>query len=379
MRKGSLRHGSVACVLTGLLQACQAPMPAPDVTSGPTQPSSPSAPADGQEDGQSAALPPLTAEAPEAPEDDQSAALPLVSPDERWPGSRSQPVLRASPTGTLPFVDLNEASGLTASGRAANRLWAINDSGNPSMLYAMTRDGHAVDQWSVDVPNRDWEALASLRLNGEPYLLIADIGDNLKRYEHYDLHLIREPELDGRKPTTLTPDWTIRFHYEDGPHNAEALSVVDGEILIITKEPISPTGPVPGGIYTLPLPSVQSLSSLSSTDTHTLHVAKRAGTMTPAAVNFEARLAARLASVDLNHITALEVDQRNNRLWVLTYRNVVLFDRAPDTTWAQALTLEGQRVHAHSLAQAESLAITADSLVWFTSEGTHSALWALPP
>jgi len=211
--------------------------------------------------------------------------------------------------------------------------------------------------------------------------MISEIGDNLRQHDHYTLHLIREPEIDGSKPGTLTPDWTIRFRYEDGAHNAEALAIVGNQILIITKEPLGSAGHVPGGIYGLALPTPAKLSAEhgSNLNETPMLVANRLGTMAAQSISLEARLAARLASVDLNHNTALDIDQINNRLWVLTYRHVIRFDRAPEQSWAQALAGKGIRMHAHALAQAESMTVTDDALLWFSSEGANAPLWVLPP
>jgi len=195
------------------------------------------------------------------------------------------------------------------------------------------------------------------------------------------LHLIREPQIDGRAAGTLSADWTIRFRYEDGAHNAEALAIVGNQILIITKEPLGSAGAVPGGIYGLDLPSLAQLSAYHGNNSKKtpMLVASRLGTMAAQSISFEARLAARFASVDLNHATALDIDQINSRLWVLTYRHVIRFDRTPQQSWAQALAGPGIRIHAHTLAQAESMTVTDDALLWFSSEGGNAPLWVLPP
>jgi hypothetical protein len=66
--------------------------------------------------------------------------------------------------GRLKSAALGEDSGLAASRRQANLLWALNDSGNPPVLFALSARGAARGAVRVaGVENIDWEDLAAFR------------------------------------------------------------------------------------------------------------------------------------------------------------------------------------------------------------------------
>ena len=160
---------------------------------------------------------------------------------------------RVKPGATLQSPAVTEASGLAASPTAADALWLINDSGSPAVLHLAGTDGS--DRGSValrDIRNTDWEDLASFTLGGKSYLLVADTGDNTSTRPECLLHIVAEPAppAAGKKlDDTVSPAWTIRFRYEDGPRDCESVAVDEkaGKILLISKRTTPPV------IYELPL------------------------------------------------------------------------------------------------------------------------------
>ena len=89
----------------------------------------------------------------------------------------SKPVLWM---GKLESEDLPETSGLAAFSTEPNLLFAVNDSGNPPGIYALTLNGKEAGHWPIDYPDtHDFEDLAAFVLDGKSYLLVADTGDNL--------------------------------------------------------------------------------------------------------------------------------------------------------------------------------------------------------
>ena len=52
--------------------------------------------------------------------------------------------------GKLESEDLPETSGLAASRTEPNLLFAVNDSGNPPGIYALTYDGKEAGHWPID-------------------------------------------------------------------------------------------------------------------------------------------------------------------------------------------------------------------------------------
>jgi len=53
-----------------------------------------------------------------------------------------------------------EASGIVKSRRYPGIYWVHNDSGNPSLIFAIRGDGRIVRQFRLEVPNIDWEDIA---------------------------------------------------------------------------------------------------------------------------------------------------------------------------------------------------------------------------
>jgi hypothetical protein len=272
----------------------------------------------------------------------------------------------------LQNSSLTEVSGLAASLRQNNVLWMINDSGNAAMLYAISPEGQTRGTWPVAADNQDWEDLAAVRWNDEAYLLIGDIGDNLRIRHEYAVYIVPEPIVDTvttSQPASPLQPTALRFRYEDGAHNAEAMAAIADAIYILTKEPVGVSGTVPSGLYRLTL-------TLDGGDS--LQVAKRIGTLKTRKPGIEARLAAALAGVDLSHATALDFNRDATAAFVLTYRHVLRFDRSADESWADAFSHKAVRMHTHSLAQAEALSVAMDGTVWFTSENAGAPLWVLP-
>jgi hypothetical protein len=102
--------------------------------------------------------------------------------------------------------------------------WTHNDSGDSARLFQL--DKHGAVKRELAVPGAtavDWEDIA---IRGRT-LYIGDIGDNFANRPEIDVYRFR-PGSTASKRT---------LHYEDRPHDAEALLVdpEDGTIVIVTK------------------------------------------------------------------------------------------------------------------------------------------------
>ncbi len=272
-------------------------------------------------------------------------------------------------TGTVESQTLDEISGLAVSRKTPGVLFALNDSGNPAQLHALSETGATLGQWTVKARNRDWEDMGNLSMNGKEYLVIGDTGDNQQTHADSTLYLLEEPSLDTPSSTILVPFKTLRFRYEDGPRNVEAFAFNANTLYLISKEPIGADGPRPSHLYELQIP--EHIDS-------TVLVARHTGNLPLAPTNLESRLAAAVAGVDLNHPTALDFDTASNTAYVLTYRHVIRVVKGEQQSWAQAFSQSSERIHAHDLKQAEALTVMPGKSVWFTSEYLAAPLWALP-
>jgi len=271
--------------------------------------------------------------------------------------------------GSINHPELSEVSGLAASTRHANTLWAINDSGNQPKLFALKHTGESIASFSVAKENHDWEDLASAWINGESYLLIADIGDNKQIKDKHDIYLIPEPLLDNRPVEPLVPAYTLQFRYPDGAHDAESMAFADGWIYILTKEPQVNEKRQASQAYRIPL---------DLTNQSELLVAEKVADLAIPAYSVESSFIASLSGLDISQPTAFDIDAQNRYAYVLTYRSVYRYQRDADESWAQVMAEPRNRIYTHSLSQAEALAVGTNGVVWFTSEKRPAPIWALP-
>ena len=276
---------------------------------------------------------------------------------------------QAGQTGQVANLTLSEISGLAVSRTMPGVLFAMNDGGNSPELYAMSQTGADLGHWRINARNRDWEDMANAHIDGKDYLVLGDTGDNWQKRPEGTLYLIEEPSLDTPASTVLEPQRTVRYRYEDGSRNVEAFAVSEGTVYFITKEPIGPSGAQASRLYILPLPKQQKDEVL---------VARFVGKLPLPQAGLEARLAAAVVGVDLNHPTALDFDPTSDTAYLLTYRHVIRIKRRDDQSWDDALTASSQRIHAHTLRQAEALAVLPGQSIWFTSEHAAAPIWALP-
>ena len=129
--------------------------------------------------------------------------------------------------------DVPEASGLALSRRHAGVIWTHNDSGNDTVLFAVDASGQARGHVRVPARTRDWEDLSGGPCPSGDCLYIADVGDN--ELARRAVQVLRVPEPEPGADHTERPD-VFTLIYPDGPHNAEALFVVEGTVFIVTKD-----------------------------------------------------------------------------------------------------------------------------------------------
>ena len=153
-------------------------------------------------------------------------------------------------SGDIQDPGLNESSGLAASNYQQNLLWSINDSGDGPNVFAMSTKGEALGRWQVDTGTpTDWEAMDSFVLEGEKYLLIADVGDNFARRETVSFVVVKEPQLNSEQTKPLSVEWRVEFSYPDGPRDCEAVAVDADrqQVLLVSKRTF------PNELYSVPL------------------------------------------------------------------------------------------------------------------------------
>jgi len=266
-------------------------------------------------------------------------------------------------TGVVENKAITEASGITASYRNPNLLWMVNDGGNGPVLYAVSEKGEDLGEVLVeDSINVDWEDLASVIIKGISYLLIADVGDNSARREFCTIYAVKEPDiLEGKLSNrfSVKSAWRILFRYEDGPQDCESIAadVKNQRILLLSKRTRPPV------LYYLPLipsPSDSShvLIARKLTDVPAIQERKKQDTNTTS-------LWERYRAMP----TAMDISPDGTSMAVLTYEEILFFNRRPQQSWRAAIHGCPKRIPIPRLPQAEALCFGADGkTIYLTSE-----------
>jgi len=258
-------------------------------------------------------------------------------------------ILEPNRVGKIVNPALDELSGLAFSRSGQEVLWAVNDRGNKPLLHAIGTDG--ADLGAIRIKNgrnHDWEDVAAFKLGATAYLLVADIGDNHSRRKSCLLYVIKEPAVpaEGFKHRIIVNiSAQIRFTYEDGPRDCEAVAVDSGnkKILIVSKRTLPPV------LYELPLD------------------------MSRKKVTLTARRLTSLSNLVLP--TAMDISPQNDMAVVLTYKHAYLYMRLADEGWANAFSRSPHLLKFKALEQQEAVCFSRDArALYLSSEGRYAPL-----
>ena len=156
--------------------------------------------------------------------------------------------------GIVTSNSLDEASGIAPSRRNSQVLWTHNDSGDSPRIFAISTAAKVLAIYGIsNAVNRDWEDICTGSINGNPYIFIADIGDNLAQYDTLTIYKIPEPFVNENQPIQndiLTASETIRYRYPDGKRDAESLMFdkLTNDLYVVSKREDSVR------VYRLPYP-----------------------------------------------------------------------------------------------------------------------------
>jgi hypothetical protein len=212
------------------------------------------------------------------------------------------------------------------------------------------------------IKNDDWEDLAAFERDGKAWLLVADTGDNNGRRPQVALHLVEEPARDQLSPgkaVTVTPAWSLRVTYEDGPRDCEsvAVDVAGRAIYLLSKRDDIPR------LYRVDLPATRP--------GNTVAVARKVGLVPhipePSAAEMLVRghLGKRRSEV-----TAMDFSSDGTLATVLSYGAALVFERKNGEPWAEALAREPVPLQISGLLQGEAICFSPDAKsIYVASEG----------
>lgn len=258
-----------------------------------------------------------------------------------------------------------ETSGLAISRRSPDVLWTHDDSGGAPVLYGVSTTGAAVGYLRIQgVKNEDWEDLASYELDGQPWLLIADTGDNDAKRATVLLHIVAEPPREHFKTGgewSARPTRTLQVRYEDGPRDCEsaAVDVAGRAIYLLTKRESVPR-----------LYRVELEPKNGNAITIARHVAQvsRVPQPTKAQRKEKSYLGRRRGEV-----TAMDFTADGSAAVVLTYGSLLYYERSPGEPWAEALARDPVQLESPGLLQVEAACFSADGKqLYVAAEGTRT-------
>ena len=271
--------------------------------------------------------------------------------------------LAFEPAGRLEDSRIREASGLARSQRQPGVLWTHNDSGAQEILYAIDQQGNSLGRTELKKSrNKDWEDIASFTLDGDPILMVADIGDNDARHKSRKLYFLKEPKA-GKKETTV--DWEVTFKYPDGPRDAEsaAIDIENERVLILSKRDIPPA------LYEVPL----------RTEDDKTVTAKWLGTVNglPKPSRQDVEFAPKTKDWHWQP-SGMDISADNTAAVILTYRAVYYFLRRPEQSWLDAFNSRPIRISLGNFPNAEAVAFADDSrTVMVTGERRNALLLSI--
>ncbi len=272
--------------------------------------------------------------------------------------------------GHLENQDITEASGIVASRLHAGILWVANDGGDAPALHAVDMRGAHIGRVNIrNAQNVDWEDLAAFRVNNTAFLLIGDFGDNHARRKQNDLYFVREPDIsDHPGQFDFSVDWyrRIRFVFEDGPRDCEAVAVDPdrNQILLLTKRTAPPV------LYALPLRTEKE---------EPLMVARRLAVVDNMVPSAAASLSGDVRFGKIrSQPTSMDISPNGSEIAILTYGDGYLYRRPAHLGWPAVFRKPPELIGMPALRQAEALCFTANgqSLI-VTSEQLPAPLYRL--
>jgi hypothetical protein len=248
-------------------------------------------------------------------------------------------------------------------------MWLLNDSRNAGILYAVGLVGERHGAIAVaGIENDDWEDLASYEMGGQPYLLIADTGDNLSRKTTRKLHAVEEPAFEaGSAPREVAVAWTLEFRFPDGARDCEAVGVdaARGEILLLSKRDL------PARLYGLPLPGEDGPASPEPVTARFLTEVFNI----PQPTKSDARGRFPLGAW-LGRPTSLDVSPDGSAVLVLTYGAAYRFAKQPAEDWGAAFGRRPQRIRLPPVQGFEAIAFLPGGAGFLvTAEGEPAPLY----
>jgi len=249
-----------------------------------------------------------------------------------------------------------ESSGLAISRKRSDCFWTHNDSGDGPRLFLVDSSGTTRGILTVATADPvDWEDLCSFELDGQSWLLVADVGDNAadrgRDRRGCRLLLLAEPELQEDSEGRVQ-SWRgevraeIEVTYPGGPRDCEsvAVDVTSRTVFLVSKRPAGKAG-----LYSLELNLQQPRQRVELREE---------------------------GPVVVPYATGMDISADGLQLVLVNPVSGVLYRRQAGEVWGEAIRREAQILTVPLRKQGESVCFeSGGKSVLAGSEGRWQTVW----
>lgn len=257
--------------------------------------------------------------------------------------------------------ELNELSGLARSLAHPGVYWGHNDSGDRPRLFAFAGDGRDLGTLELSGAGAvDWEDMASFVEDGQPKLLLADVGDNEALRPFVTLYIVAEPATAPPYSGMLPVERTLTLTYPDGPRDCEGVAVdaQAGAIYLLSKRDPRPR------LYRIPLDAPEGLPL----------TAEFLGEVDSLPLPEGGELA---APGEITNVSPTALALNRSHALIVTLEHSYRYPRAPGQSLLEALAGTPQRIVVPEYRQIESGDFIAEgAALLIGSEGRPAAMYA---
>lgn len=250
--------------------------------------------------------------------------------------------------GQLKFIadlpkTLNEVSGVESIGDS-DLIWVINDGGNKSNLFAISKKGKIKREIYVKTKNHDWEDLTS---DEKGNIYIGDFGNNLSKRKNLKILKVKKKYLNKKKAEVDKIEFEYENQYEFPPKknelyfDSEAFFYFNKYIYIFTKSRVKNNY---GKTFLYKLPAKKGK-----------HVAKLIG-------EFE-------NCNDLEcWVTSADINNDGSKIVLLTQKNILIFS---DFKKDNFLSGKVKKIELEHRTQKEGVTFKDKNTLLITDEKAH--------
>jgi hypothetical protein len=261
-------------------------------------------------------------------------------------------------TGRLQRRDMDEISGIAASGINHDIYYVHNDSGDTSRFFAMQPSGKVKSiiyfkgDPAVKLGVADCEDIAAGPgpVDGKSYVYMGDIGDNDAERKYISVYRMEEKKAWATDSVCAADAAAIHFIYPDGPKDAETLMIdpIEKLIYIVSKRQDSVT------VYTSPL-------DFKPNETRVL--TKRCKLFFPGYKLFK-------------WITAGDISKDGKQVLIKSYTKVYYWKRSGNEPIWKTIQKPPRILPYTQEKQGEAIGFTPDGKGYYTtSEGVYSPIY----